>query len=138
MTFFIKQNPLDVTKNQNMAISRINITVIGSYSIGFVHHCERQHSDAAKLVKALATNTSLGIVPTEDDVATMLAMLRPGRDGLVHRRPSLAALQQALAAAAGPRRPDSFGGTPSSAPGSPTTGASRSSSEAAPVVRVMR
>ena len=35
-------------------------------------------------------------------------------------------------------RHDSFGGTPSSAPGSPTTGASRSSSEAAPVVRVMR
>ena len=95
-------------------------------------------TDAAKLVKALATNTSLGIVPTEDDVATMLAMLRPGRDGLVHRRPSLAALQQALGAAASPRRPDSFGGTPSSAPGSTTTGASRSSSEAAPVVRVMR
>ena len=53
-------------------------------------------TDAAKLIKALATSTSLEVVPTEDDVATMLAMLRPGRDGLVQRETSLLALSQAF------------------------------------------
>ena len=53
-------------------------------------------ADAARLIKALATSTAAEVVPTDDDVAAMLAMLRPGPDGLVHRKPSLEALSQAL------------------------------------------
>jgi len=58
-------------------------------AVGFVGRAEAQSA-----IRALAA--AGGAPPTPSDVAAMLAMLRPGDDGLVHRETAVAALHAAL------------------------------------------